>query len=393
MVRIKNCGQVKMAKRKPIHLLSNTQEVLLGSESPFFRINIWIIFLVFVSASLWIFLGQIEDVVRVTGFIRPVETVSSINNIIEGEVISVSYSPGQYVKKDQLLLEIDSFTFQKNLEASTVAYNRAISQLEGNELLQQSLVSNQNLIPDNLAESKARFESFLAQKELLAAAVESSLRRLNIELELLPIASTQERVDELTEQSRLAELEFSKYIRDFEYSLEETQERLLSQIASLESDIISAQVAIKNCKIKAPVSGVVQVSTRVNIGDYLVRGIELLKIVPQDSEGLRGEFAILASQAGKVQEGMRIKIRVPSLPFHQYGGLESKVSTITPDVQIDDFGNASFVIYTNLRTNLLIDRKGREVKLKIGLQLDGRIVIKKQPIWQFILEKLNIDSW
>jgi multidrug resistance efflux pump len=383
----------KKKRNKVTKVLTNTQEVLLGTVSPFFRINIWIIFAVFIAASLWIAFGQIEDVVRVTGFVRPEENVSTVMNIIDGDVKDVFYYPGAYVQKDEVLMVIDSSALEKRLGASQVAYERALAQLEGNRYLQESIASQQNLVPANLAESRARFESFQAQKNLLEAEVQSARRRLDSELELFPVATTEEQIRSYREQLSITQLQLRKYLLDFEYGLEEQLESLNSQIANLESDIANTQRAIDNSSLTAPVSGTVQITTRVNQGDFVPSGQEILKIVPEEQGGLRGEFQVPATQAGKLQSGMDLKIRVPSLPFHQYGGMVSTVESISPDVNVSSNGQASFVLYSSLPEIELTDRQGRSVQLKIGLQLDGRIVLKRLLLWQFILEKLNIDSW
>lgn len=38
----------------------------------------------------------------------------------------------------------------------------------------------------------------------------------------------------------------------------------------------------------------------------------------------------------------------------------------------------------------LKDKKGKEYPLKVGLQVDARIVLSKKTILKFILEKMNL---
>ncbi|MCI5666444.1 MAG: hypothetical protein MR353_06730 [Spirochaetia bacterium] len=87
---------------------------------------------------------------------------------------------------------------------------------------------------------------------------------------------------------------------------------------------------------------------------------------------------------------MTVKMRFPSLPYHEFGGTEGNIITIDPDITKSQNGEAFFLIKTNMKDIYLKDKKGKEYPLKVGLQVDARIVLSKKTILKFILEKMNL---
>ncbi len=87
---------------------------------------------------------------------------------------------------------------------------------------------------------------------------------------------------------------------------------------------------------------------------------------------------------------MTVKMRFPSLPYHEFCGTEGNIITIDPDITKSQNGEAFFLIKTNMKDIYLKDKKGKEYPLKVGLQVDARIVLSKKTILKFILEKMNL---
>lgn len=87
---------------------------------------------------------------------------------------------------------------------------------------------------------------------------------------------------------------------------------------------------------------------------------------------------------------MTVKMRFPSLPYHEFGGTEGNIITIDPDITKSQSGEAYFLIKTDMQDTSLKDKKGKEYPLKVGLQVDARIVLSKKTILKFILEKMNL---
>ena len=71
------------------------------------NVFIWIIAFLIVIIFIFISIAKFDEVIKVTGFIRPKENISNVSNAVTGRIKSISYKTGDYVVQGQLLLEID----------------------------------------------------------------------------------------------------------------------------------------------------------------------------------------------------------------------------------------------------------------------------------------------
>ena len=84
-----------------------TQEYFLHKKPVSQRAVIWIITALLTATIIFISFAKFEEVVKIGGYIRPQENISSVANAVTGRIKTVSYTSGQQVSKGQLLLEID----------------------------------------------------------------------------------------------------------------------------------------------------------------------------------------------------------------------------------------------------------------------------------------------
>ncbi|MBO7637803.1 MAG: hypothetical protein J6S91_02395, partial [Treponema sp.] len=53
-------------------------------------------------------------------------------------------------------------------------------------------------------------------------------------------------------------------------------------------------------------------------------------------------------------------------------------------------GAAFFIVRTDMDKNSLTGKSGQEFPLRVGLQVDARIIVAKRTLLEFVLEKLNL---
>ena len=92
----------------------------------------------------------------------------------------------------------------------------------------------------------------------------------------------------------------------------------------------------------------------------------------------------------KIREGQNVKMRFQSLPYYDFGGAEGKIITIDADSIKAEDKEAYFRVITDIDKQKLKSRKGIEYPIKVGLQVDARIVVEEKTILQFVLEKMNL---
>ncbi len=203
----------------------------------------------------------------------------------------------------------------------------------------------------------------------------------------------------MTTAAKLRELESEYLIAGNNY--DETnltfQHEIEAEIITLETSQKINENKLKQIKdsllfteVRAPIDGTIQELSSLNKNDWIQSGEKLFNIIPDEEKQTKVELSIPAKQAGKIEEGMTVKMRFPSLPYHEFGGTEGNIITIDPDITKSQNGEAFFLIKTNMKDIYLKDKKGKEYPLKVGLQVDARIVLSKKTILKFILEKMNL---
>lgn len=367
-----------------------TQEYFLKKTPLFQRVIIWVICALITATFIFISCAKFEEVVKVTGTIRPEENISPVTNAVTGRIKSISYESGEAVKKGQLLLEIDPTQLEAEKESLESQISEETEKLTALYRIKQSIFQNENIIGKDYYEAYLRYEIWQTNLRKL-----ENIRNLNEE----KFKQEQKLPSSMTTVARLRELE-SEYL----VSCNDYDNYNISFQHEIESEIIELETALKinNAKLKqvddsllftrvlAPIDGIIQEVTVFNENDWIQSGQKLLNLVPADEELTRVELSIPAKQAGKIESGMTVKMRFPSLPYHEFGGTEGEIITIDPDITRTQNGEAFFIIKTNLNKNSLSDKKGKEYPLKVGLQVDARIILSKKTILKFVLEKMNL---
>ena len=145
---------------------------------------------------------------------------------------------------------------------------------------------------------------------------------------------------------------------------------------------------MKNSMIYAPISGRITESLKLNIGDYILAGEEILKIVPESSSTLKAYLYIDPAYIARVKVGNPVKIKFPGLPPSRYGQLETQVSLVPPDVDIS-MGSPIFIAEAPILKDCLISTDGQVAKLIPGITAEARIITEKSTMIKMILRKLD----
>ena len=88
--------------------MSDSKEVYASRPNPFVAGFIYCIVLLVIAAVCYSFFGKIGVSARCTGIIRPNEEVSTVSGMIDGRVESMEHVDGDFVKKGDVILRIDT---------------------------------------------------------------------------------------------------------------------------------------------------------------------------------------------------------------------------------------------------------------------------------------------
>ena len=367
-----------------------TQEYFLRKQPVFQKGIIWIIAVFLASVLIFSAVARFEEVIKVSGTIRPEENISSVSNAVTGRIKSVSYESGKAVVKGQLLLEIDPTQLEAEKESLTSQISEDEEKLSALYEIKESINSGRNLINKNHYEAYLRYEVWQTNLRKF-----ENIRNLNEEKYLqekkLPLSmTTVSHLHELESEYLIASDNYDEYNITFKHDVEAEITELETSQKINNAKLKQLEDSLLFTKVLAPIDGIIQEITVFNTGDWIQQGQHLFNIIPDEQVLTKVELSIPAKQAGKIENGMKVKMRFPSLPYHEFGGTEGTILTIDPDITRSQNGEAFFLIKTDLSKKALTDRKGKAYPLRVGLQVDARIILSKRTILSFILEKINL---
>lgn len=367
-----------------------TQEYFL-KKKPFFQSAvIWILCSLLFVILIVISFAKFEEVIKVNGFIRPEENISTISNAVTGRIQSIEYKAGQTVSKGQLLLKIDPTQLEAEKESLESQINEEKEKLSALYEIKESIRLNKNVINKDHYEAYLRFELWETNLEKLNNLRELNKQKYLQEKKLPKSMTTVSKLRELESEYLISCNDYDDCNITFKHDIESEIIKLETSCKINDSKLKQINDSILFTEIRAPIDGIIQEITVYNKNDWVQAGQKLFNIVPNDINLTKVELSIPAKQAGKIENGMKVKMRFPSLPYHEFGGTQGNIITIDPDITKSQNGEAYFLIKTNIENQSLKDKKGKEYPLKVGLQVDARIILSKKTILNFVLEKMNL---
>lgn len=339
------------------------------------------------TSLAWSYIGKIDIIAIAQGKIQSVGRVKLVQPVETGKVRALLVENGKHVGEGDVVVELDDG--EARAEEDGLAVSFAAYQAEATRRLAAIAAARKvNFtppdinwpadIPDNikareqrvlagdLGQLSAALDSFRAQREQkiaetarLQETITSQQNLLSIEQERVQLRATLE-AQKLG--SKLLLLDAQESLQQQRTSLAQQKGQLaeaIAAIAVLERDAAKAvdsfvaengqkladaerqtedigQRLLKSrshgahMTLRAPVAGVVQGLTITSIGQVVMPGEEVMRVVP-DEGGFEIECYMPNKDIGFVEVGQEAVVKVESFPFTRYGVLSGKVTRVGKD--------------------------------------------------------------
>ena len=148
-------------------------------------------------------------------------------------------------------------------------------------------------------------------------------------------------------------------------------------------DAAKAQARLDRLTLRAPVDGAVQALAATNLGQVVMAGQEVMRVVPQGGE-LEIQAYILNEDVGFVQVGQAAVVKIDSFPFTRFGTVDGQVVSLAYDAIPSTAANGVTADATHQEskrdtapqaepiTDLVYEARLRPVRTSIGV--NGRAV-------------------
>jgi HlyD family secretion protein len=391
----------------------------------------------------WAYLSKIDEVAVAQGEIIPTSQIRPVRALEGGLIREIKVKEGDRVKQGDVLIEQDptlSKTEVDRIQQNIALVRQDLSRLDAESkgsgstgsAVQDALIASRLREFDTrqaaanadaqrqvavIGEARARLARLQVNLEsarsTLGNAVEkeAKLRQLAEQVGAVPRFDYLRAKDELTEvknqidsleQDILAQQQSIQQAEQGYAGAQQSANRLSSErqseiltqmnqrrqdLTELEGQLKQAQVRAKGQTIVAPIAGKIY-NIQTSMGERTLEpGEELLSILP-DSHDLLVEAKALNRDIGFIKQGMRVKVKVATFPFQEFGTIDGEVMKITPNATLDKDLGLVYTVRVMLKKKT-INVDGKEMELTPGMAVTAEIVTRKRSILTFMLEPIT----
>jgi len=361
----------------------------------------WALYLLCVVITVaigWSALAKVDEITRSDGRIVPDGREQVIASLDAGILRELKVREGQEVQAGQELATLDPTRVeaqQAESEVKLLALRASAARLSAEANGRATIQWPADVdVKSRYAQGEA--ESFEARKHLLDESIAAINRSLGL------IAKEQKLAQDMAARGLMSDVEVMRLNRQVNeiqqqraerisrYRQEASQElvRVRSEMAQLDEQMVVRQDALTRTVLKSPVHGVIKTVKAGTIGGVVASGAPILEIAPIGPKVLV-EAKIKPRDIGFVRLGQKAEVKLAGYDFNVYGGLEGKVTYMSPDAvtEGDKTGEGYYrVIVTAERINVKF--KGEPLPVIPGMTSTVEIKTGERSVLSYLLRPM-----
>lgn len=344
---------------------------------------------IILAVLIWAIFSPMDDVVKATVLLRPSQAVSSVKFVTSGELSIKNYENDDFVKSGDLLFSLDTTVFESELDAYQSELKKCEDEIFIYKTLLQTIKTNEYPALQETENAYLKSAAYLLEKERYETILKDAKIKLKREEEAPEMLKVMQVIEDLQNELKQTELSYKTWLHTQFINANDTLKQLQTSKRTIETNITELKRAIKNSTIYAPISGRITETKKVNQGDYILAGEEIIKIVPEDNQALIAELYVDPSYVARIKVGNGVKIKFPGLPPSRYGQIETEVCLVPPDVSLSPEGQPIFIVEAKIKDPYLKTKTGQTARLIPGITAEGRIITERSTVMQMVLRKLD----
>lgn len=271
------------------------------------------------------------------------------NAVLRAQMSEVTSVQERMFEAKQALRDRQTAALRSQISEATVAQERLFE-------AEQALRSHQQRITDTQAQLEQR-QSELKQLQAQQVQKQAEAQRLKIE-----------------SQQRTKQLE-----------VEMTQ--LKGSIAQTRNLLTSANTQLNERFLYAPVDGTILALNISHPGEVVQPGQTLAQIAPEDAPLVLSAI-IPNREAGFIQTGMEVQVKLDAYSFQDYGVIPGEVTSISPQANADPQQGSVYNLEIALAHNYVTDN-GEKIYFKPGQTANADIIIRERRILDVLLDPIR----
>lgn len=367
--------------------------------------SVIILFFVFlVVFVVWAYFSPLEEVTRGQGSVIPSSREQIVQSLDPGIIQEMKIKEGDVVEKGQVLLTLDdtrSSAILRESEAKVQNLRAIVARLQA-EASGNDLVLPQD-IPNEVKERE--MSAYNARRKAMEDAVMGMTQTKSLLDQEIAITQPMvkkgvvSQVELLRMQRQSSDLAQQIADRRNRYSAEASNELVQSEseLAQARENMAMRADPVERSQIKAPLRGVVK-NIRINtVGGVVQAGQDILEIVPLD-DTLLVQAYISPKDVAFIRPGQSALVKISAYDYSIYGGLEGKVTLISPDTLQDErrrselnlnADQAYYRILVETQGNAITDKNGQKLNITPGMTATVDIKTGEKTIFQYLIKPIT----
>jgi len=360
---------------------------------------VWMIGIGLLSLLIWAWLFNLEEVSTGTGKVIPSSKEQIIQSLEGGILTKLDVNEGDIVEKGQVLAQLDPTRLASNVGESksllisaqaTAARLRA--EVNGTPLsFPEEVQKNPKLVQEETAlyvSRRANLDQSIEGYEQAAKLVRQELAMTEplvakgaaSEVEVLRL---KREANDLNNKINDTRNQYYVKARE-ELSKANTDIQTQQQVVNGRNDSLSRAV------FKAPVRGVVKEIDVTTLGGVIPQNGKLTTIVPLEDK-LLIEARISQRDIAFIHPGQEALVKITAYDYSIYGGLNGKVTVISPDTIRDEVKQDQFYYRVYIRTDSdrLYNKAGKTFSITPGMVATVDIRTGQKTIMDYLLKPFN----
>jgi adhesin transport system membrane fusion protein len=389
---------------------------------------------VVVGLIVWSAFAEIDEVTKGDGRVIPSRQLQVVQSLDGGVVSEILVKEGQQVEAGQLLLKIDETRATSGVNESAAQafalkvkearlkalaegvafkppagngtpdedriideernlYLSRVSEMQAmlSVVQQQGAQRQQEVSEAQARRSSAQRSIDISMQELkrtrplLASGAVSEVEVLRLERDISRYRGEAEQAAAQIGRAQAAIGEAQRKARETELQFRNEARRELSEVLgklnALNQGAVALADKVDKAQVKSPVRGRVQRLLANTVGGVVQPGKDIVEIVPLD-DALVLEAKVQPRDIAFIHPNQPATVKFTAYDFSIYGGLDAKVENISPDTQVDEKGNAFYVV--KVRTHQ--PNFGEDKPIIPGMTAEVDILTGKKTVLSYLLK-------
>lgn len=357
------------------------------------------VFTLLIAAIVWACLSEIDVVITSSGSIQPVGNLNVVQSYANGSVKAINITEGDYVEKDDVLIELDTQSLdidaeqldsqKKILDAQLKIYTKIKDGEKLSEIKIDDYDDELKTYIQSILDNDKSYHNTLDNLEKDKENADLNHQIAQIQLEEYEANGTEreaEMQELMVQQYELAKDQADVKIKDTKTQYSSQVNSKLSEISGqldeIETNLEKYSLSKDYQYITAPVSGHIN-SINVNtIGAAVTSAQELVTIVP-DNTPVEMVCYVKNMDIADVEIGMETEIKLEAYPYNKYGTVKGKVKYISPSAFVSEQMGSVYLV------KIEITDKHDDIDIISGPSGSVEIKTDKRTVMDYFLEPIK----